>query len=463
MVEKYTIEKVKSFIEENSGSKLLSTEYINTSSNLKLLCSCGDVFYVSNARFRRGKTMCNKCTKKISDKKIKPKHIRWNYEKAKEYIESKGCKLVSDEYVNVDSDLIVKCRDCGEEYSVTLYAFNKNKKHTCNKCSYQRTADGQKLSYKHVKSVVERDGCLLISKTYERIGDRLTIKCKCGNVFENSLAEVKAKDIRQCPDCGNKLKNAKRKISYEEMVEYIEDNSFCRMVSKECNDIRDDIDVLCGCGDIFTTTFFRFKHNNKRQCDKCGGRIKWDIDLVRDYVNENSDCKLISTEYINTDTLMEFQCACGDIFSTSFDKFKGSRGKQYCNECSNRSRLEGRSVDFFKSNNIKYESEKTFDGCINPNTNYLLRYDFYLPEYNTLIECDGIQHFEPIRFFNAITDEEAEIKFKDQQYKDNIKNQYALQNNIKLIRIPYWELDNIENILNETIKILKQDNLKECV
>ena len=148
MVRKYTIEEVKDYIEKNSDSKRLSTEYINTSSNLKLLCSCGDVFYVSNARFRRGKTMCNKCTKKISDKNVKPKQIRWNYEKAKEYIESKGCKLISDKYVNVDSDLIVKCKDCMEEYNVTLYAFNKNKKHTCNKCSHQRTANGQKLSYK---------------------------------------------------------------------------------------------------------------------------------------------------------------------------------------------------------------------------------------------------------------------------------------------------------------------------
>lgn len=441
----YTIDDVKDTIEKNSNIKVLSTEYINSGSNLKLLCECGDVFHVSYSRFKNGKTMCNKCSKRLQKKPI-----RWNYKKAKEYIESKGCKLISNTYVNVDSDLIVECKECGEDYNVPLYSFRKHKKHTCNKCSHQKTANMQKLSYKYVKSEVERDDCVLLSERYNKIADKLTIKCKCGNIFENSLAEMQAKDIRQCPDCGNKLKNAQRKISYDDMVEYIEDNSDCKMVSKECDGIRDDIDIVCGCGDIFTTTFFRFKYNDKRQCDKCSGRIKWNIDLVRDYVNENSDCKLISTTYINIDALMDFQCACGDIFSTSFDKFKGSRGKQYCNECSNRSRLEGRSIDFFKTNNIMYESEKTFNDCFNDESNYLLRYDFYLPEYNTLIECDGIQHYEPTTF-GGISIESAEENLLDLQHRDNIKNNYAKQNNINLVRIPYWELDNIEQVLTQII------------
>ena len=126
------------------------------------------------------------------------------------------------------------------------------------------------------------------------------------------------------------------------------------------------------------------------------------------------------------------------------------QGKQYCNECSNRSRLEGRSIDFFKANNITYESEKTFDGCFNDKSNYLLRYDFYLPEYHTLIECDGIQHYEPTTF-GGISIESAEENLLDLQHRDNIKNEYAKQNNINLVRIPYWELDNIEQVLSKII------------
>ena len=45
-------------------------------------------------------------------------------------------------------------------------------------------------------------------------------------------------------------------------------------------------------------------------------------------------------------------------------------------------------------------------------------------------------------------------KWKSIPPKDTIKNIYCKNNNINLIRIPYWEYDNIENILNEIINKL---------
>lgn len=41
---------------------------------------------------------------------------------------------------------------------------------------------------------------------------------------------------------------------------------------------------------------------------------------------------------------------------------------------------------------IVYEKEKKFDTCLSPKGNPL-RFDFYLPDYNCLIEYDGQQHF----------------------------------------------------------------------
>lgn len=49
-------------------------------------------------------------------------------------------------------------------------------------------------------------------------------------------------------------------------------------------------------------------------------------------------------------------------------------------------------------NNIKFISEKRFNGCKNINE---LPFDFYLPNQNLLIEYDGIQHFKPINFFGG--------------------------------------------------------------
>ena len=85
--------------------------------------------------------------------------------------------------------------------------------------------------------------------------------------------------------------------------------------------------------------------------------------------------------------------------------------------------------------NINFESQYTFNDCINPNTNFKLRFDFYLPDYNCCIEYDGEQHFIEGCFQSE--------DLKDRQYKDNIKNQYCEQNGIILIRIPYTEFKKI--------------------
>lgn len=78
-----------------------------------------------------------------------------------------------------------------------------------------------------------------------------------------------------------------------------------------------------------------------------------------------------------------------------------------------------------------------------------LPFDFYLPEYNVCIEYDGIQHFEPTRFNKKMTIEEANDNFIQQKFRDEIKNNYCKNNNIKLLRIPYTEYDNIEKVINK--------------
>lgn len=87
-----------------------------------------------------------------------------------------------------------------------------------------------------------------------------------------------------------------------------------------------------------------------------------------------------------------------------------------------------------QENNIVFEKQKTFSDLIS-NLGGYLRYDFYLPQYNRLIEFDGIQHYKKTNFFNT--------SLEDMQYKDGLKNDYAKNHNIDLIRIPYQERDNI--------------------
>lgn len=99
-------------------------------------------------------------------------------------------------------------------------------------------------------------------------------------------------------------------------------------------------------------------------------------------------------------------------------------------------RINGSSLELYFSeycelNNIIYESQKTFPNCRISNN---LRFDYYLPEYNILLEIQGKQHFEPVSKFGG------DETFKDGQIRDTIKQEWCNRNNIKLICISYRDL-----------------------
>ena len=100
-------------------------------------------------------------------------------------------------------------------------------------------------------------------------------------------------------------------------------------------------------------------------------------------------------------------------------------------------------------NNIDFKFQKKFDGC--KGIRRKLPFDFYLTEYNICIEFDGRQHHKPVKF-NGMDLKRATEIFEKTKINDNIKNLYCKDNDIKLLRIPYWEKDNIEDILKSNIK-----------
>lgn len=111
----------------------------------------------------------------------------------------------------------------------------------------------------------------------------------------------------------------------------------------------------------------------------------------------------------------------------------------------NTSKGENKIKQVLKSMHIEFETQKTFNDCRNPKTNYLLRFDFYLPDYNCCVEYDGLQHFQETYYFSD--------DLKSRQYKDNIKDNYCKNNNIKIIHIPYWEYNKInKDYINKILK-----------
>lgn len=110
---------------------------------------------------------------------------------------------------------------------------------------------------------------------------------------------------------------------------------------------------------------------------------------------------------------------------------------------------------FLEKSKIEYWSEYTiFIG-----DNYY-RYDFYLPHYNLFIEYDGQQHYEPVRFHGDNIEDNMN-EFRKIQEHDKIKNSYCEENNINLLRIPYWETKNIETIINNCLQRLSEKGFAE--
>lgn len=108
---------------------------------------------------------------------------------------------------------------------------------------------------------------------------------------------------------------------------------------------------------------------------------------------------------------------------------------------------------FLKKNNIENQPEYpvVIDGV-------RYKYDFYLSEYNLMIEYDGSIHYEPARYHGKDSEQDL-IDLKKRQKRDRIKTKYCEDNNINLLRIPYWESKNIETIINNRLQRLSEKGL----
>lgn len=210
----------------------------------------------------------------------------------------------------------------------------------------------------------------------------------------------------------------------------------------------------CECGEIISVYGNSLRSGKTTQCKKCGYK---QASNTRYHELYNS---LIGKHFNNITVLEEDFSKGNKAGEARYWKCKCDCGKeislnthQILNEsvfsCGcYRSKGEYIISQLLNENNIKYIKEKTFSDCRFVDTNKLARFDFYLPDYQVLIEFDGRQHFEnPGGFF---TEEEVQ-KIR---IRDNYKNDWCNKQNIKLIRIPYYDEKKI------SIEYLKEKGLQ---
>lgn len=135
------------------------------------------------------------------------------------------------------------------------------------------------------------------------------------------------------------------------------------------------------------------------------------------------------------------ECECGNkIYATTNELLSGKRISCGCLTISSG---EQKVLQILKNNNIIFLQQKTYQDLLS-NKNKLLRFDFFLPDYNCCIEFQGQQHYNKDNIYYS----EEGIE------NDNKKREYCKNNNIKLIEIPYWDYnkldwDYIEERLND--------------
>lgn len=150
-----------------------------------------------------------------------------------------------------------------------------------------------------------------------------------------------------------------------------------------------------------------------------------------------------NSSYNGSKNLVEIQCKKHGCFQQSAGVHMAGHG---CPSCS-QSKGEKEISKILKELNINFIEQKTFDSCLNNKTGRLLKFDFYVPSKNLLIEYDGEQHYRPVEFFGGTKE------FINRQSLDKIKNRYANDNGFKLLRIPYYEKENILNIIQQNVDL----------
>lgn len=144
------------------------------------------------------------------------------------------------------------------------------------------------------------------------------------------------------------------------------------------------------------------------------------------------------------------QCECGNLITVVSDSLRQNHTMS-CGKCQFKSKGEFIITQLLKENNINFQREYTFPDLITYYHNMKYRFDFAIfdnQQLKYLIEFDGPQHNRVSgTWFN---DEQLKII----QNNDRKKEQYCIDNQIPLIRIPYSHLSKIcldDLILDTTI------------
>ena len=239
-----------------------------------------------------------------------------------------------------------------------------------------------------------------------------------------------------------KCYNEKRIIWTDEKIkEYIEERGY-NYLEKKGKGTTSRIVIQCPRGHIYETRMSTFSQGCN--CKQCFAEDNFTpIEEMLSVIDQRGDKLINMLEYHGIETRFVFQCdKCGKNYEKDYEHYILGGKCPHCSE----SKGERKIRHFLEKNNIKFISQYRTDEC---RRKYPLPFDFYIKinDNEFMIEYDGLEHFQAIEFFGG------EEKFKVRKENDNIKENYCKVKNIELIRISYWDFDNIEEILKEKLNL----------
>lgn len=278
---------------------------------------------------------------------------------------------------------------------------------------------------------------------------------ECGTRFWTSPYKLLVEG-RGCPNC-KKETDISHILFKNKHKDYITHSDFAQKVFEKYSTEFVVLDIYktnktpikiihTKCGEIFKRTPDNILNSNIL-CPKCNPRVNWNLKKIKKEISEKTqgEFEVVSGTYKTVDTPIKIKHnICGNIFTDTFNAFMKT---PKCGICETDMSLNEKYIkDFFIKNKIDFKREYGIDGCKN---RQLLKFDFAVFNNNELIcliEYDGQQHYYPVF---------GEDSFIRAKAGDGIKNKFCKENNIKLIRIPFWESNNLEKILKKEMKKLK--------
>lgn len=194
------------------------------------------------------------------------------------------------------------------------------------------------------------------------------------------------------------------------------------------------------CGDIIAAQTTRVRNNTAHNCScfisykDLEGQKFGDWTVIGKHIRKNAK------------TYWPCRCSCGEEKLVRADRLLNGTS-QSCG-CRHTSIAARKIEQILKDNNISFVKEKCFPNCKSPR-GVSLRFDFAIlnneNQISRLIEYDGEFHYHAQDDFFG-----GEEELKHRQECDKIKTEYARSHNIPLVRIPYFQQQEIcyDNLFN---------------